>query len=220
MMEHRIEFQKQLRGLSLMVVAISKLANESISDAFQAVSTGDEKLANQVIKSDEVIDELEWKIENDAAKMIAREQPNSSDLRRILAAITIASQIERIADHAKHLSRGLKRLSRPAIEKYFPKIIRLGERGLEMLTDAINAMESQDPGFAKGIAKRDEEIDLLHSELQRELLEAMRADKDLIQDGTTLLFLNRFMERLGDHVTNICETIYFAETGEHIELNN
>ena len=96
---------------------------------------------------------------------------------------------------------------------------KMTERGISMLHDSLTAFVEQDPEAARSVAGRDEEIDAMHRALYQKIVGIMKHDPELIEDATRLLFLNRFLERLGDHVTNVCEWIIYAKTSEHVELN-
>ena len=149
---------------------------------------------------------------------IAREQPVATDLRWIVACLKAVSDIERIGDYAVHAAKRAKEL---ADEKYIkplidiPKMLNLGA---EMLRDAVTSLVNADAELARATARRDEEMDNLNKQVYRELLTLMLEEKDNIKQATKLLFLSRFLERMGDHAVNICGWTIYAVQGEHSDL--
>jgi phosphate transport system protein len=131
----------------------------------------------------------------------------------------ITSDLERIGDHARHLVRRMDEISDTVFRGTLPQFSEMAEKGIGMVHDSITAYVNHDPDLARTVARRDDEIDELHRALYRELLSMIASNPDRVETGTALVFLNRFLERLGDHVTNMCEWIVYAKTGEHVELN-
>lgn len=192
---------------------------ESLQKALTAIKISDRELARNVIDNDSVIDNLQLEIESVCTVLIATEQPVASDLRGIMVAIKIASDLERIGDHARHLARSLEKISPEFFAETLPIIEEMTQKGIAMVHDSLSAYVDQDSERAREVASRDDEIDRLHHRLYEVILRAIRERPARLEEGTTLISLNRFLERLGDHVTNMCEWIVYASTGEHIELN-
>ena len=192
---------------------------QQLQRGLRAIENRDLKLAKDVIARDHEIDNLQTEIDDSCVKLIAMEQPVAGDLREIVSSIKIVSSIARIGDHAKHLAKGSKRLSNTGREQFLPIIKEMAEKGIHMLETAVTAFVHQDISLAGEVAALDNEIDDLKKKLSKKIIAFMKASPANVEEGANLLFLNRFMERLGDHVTNLCEWVYFAKTGEHIELN-
>ncbi len=219
-MELRQHFSANMGRLYQNILRMGTMVEEALKKALVAISDQDLGLARQVIDEDIRIDEMQAKIEDECALLIATESPVASDLREIITAVKIVSNIERIGDHARHIARAVDKLKSPALLATVPKFKKLAELGIGMIHDAVTAFVEQDADRAREVANRDDLIDDMHAELYREIVEIMTRDQSLVEEGITMTLLARFMERLGDHVTNICEWIVFAKQGKHIELNS
>ena len=216
---NRQHFHEQLDQMYQDVLHMGTLVEEALRKALTAISNGDFELAETITRQDGVIDELQFGIDERCAKLIATEQPVATDLREIIVAMKIAGDLERIGDHARHLVRSIDQLCDSVFEPVWPLIREMTGKGIDMVHDSLTAYVDHDATSARAVARRDDEIDALHRRIYTALLEAMERHPDRIAQGTTLAFLNRFLERLGDHVTNMCEWIVYARTGEHVELN-
>lgn len=219
MNQTRHHFAQALKDMYQSILRMGALVEEALRKALTSVSTLDYKLAEQVITDDARIDQAQMEVEEACTKLIATEHPVATNLREILVAIKIASDLERIGDHARHLARSLDTFAHDAFQEVVPPMERMTERGIAMLHDSLTAFVDQDPDKAREVAARDEEIDAMHRALYQKIVDLMKHQPELIEDATRLLFLNRFLERLGDHVTNVCEWIIYAKTSEHEELN-
>jgi phosphate transport system protein len=218
-MQPRHKFQEEMRTLVQSIERMSVMVEESIRKAFHALEVGDSKLADQVIAQDERIDQLQRDVEYQCTTIIATEQPVAGDLREVITAVKIVSNIERIGDHGRHLAHAVTTVSKEHMAFARDDLKQMADIAVQMLEQAITGFASRDADAARRAAARDNEIDALHSELQKKLTSKMKEDPNFVEDGSVLLFLNRFMERFGDHVTNICEWVSFADTAEYVELN-
>jgi phosphate transport system protein len=214
----REHFTKEIESIHQDVLRMAVLVEENILKALKALKEQDGKLAKEVIGSDQKVNDLELAITDRCVLFIATEQPVAGDLRRIVACLKAVSDIERIGDYAVHAAKRAKELSD---EKYIkplldlPKMLTLGG---EMLRDAVNSLVNADPALARATARRDEEMDSLHKQVYRELLSLMLEDKDHIKQATKLIYLSRFLERMGDHAVNICSWTLYAVQGQHEDL--
>ncbi|MFP4329402.1 MAG: phosphate signaling complex protein PhoU [Spirochaetaceae bacterium] len=215
----RFNFSRSLQDMYQSILRMGALVEEALRKALTSVSTLDYKLAEQVIADDSRIDTTQMEVEEACTKLIATEQPVATNLREILVTIKIASDLERIGDHARHLARSLDTFAHDAFQELVPPMERMTQQGIGMLHDSLTAFVEQDPQKAREVAARDEEIDAMHRALYQKIVDVMKHQPDLIEDATRILFLNRFLERLGDHVTNVCEWIIYAKTSVHEELN-
>jgi phosphate transport system protein len=218
-MNQRHHFQEDLKALYQNILKMGTLVEEALRKALTALSTGDVTLANQVIENDLTIDQLQIKIEDRCTTIIATEQPVASDLREIITSIKIATHLERIGDHARHLAKAVSTILDDQLLQTIPEIEKMTEIGISMVHDSVSAFVEQDTEKAVEVAKRDDLVDSLHGHLYKEILTIMEKNPEKLDEGVNLLFLNRFLERLGDHVTNMCEWVIFAKKGTHIELN-
>jgi phosphate transport system protein len=132
----------------------------------------------------------------------------------------VVSNLERIGDHAVHLAKATKRLAGHPYHSSIQKIKMMAEIGIQMVHDGVDAYVNQDSAKARAVAQEDDRIDDIHDALIEELLDAMRQSDQPVEMSTSLLFLSRFLERLGDHMVNICEWIVYGVEGKHVELNH
>ncbi|MFP4210206.1 MAG: phosphate signaling complex protein PhoU [Alkalispirochaeta sp.] len=218
-MQTRHHFQELLHEMYQNVLRMATLVEEALQKALTAVTNNDHTLADAVKKNDAAIDSLQFEIDRRCTELIATEQPVATDLREILVAMKIASDLERIGDHARHLVRVIDELTDDTFRVTLPRFREMTEMGILMVHDSITAYVNHDAEAAKHVARRDDEIDRMHKELFKELIAIIKQNPHAAEKGTSLIFLNRFLERLGDHVTNMCEWIVYAKSGEHQELN-
>ena len=201
------------------VLRMGVLVEEALRKSVAVLETEDFTLANEVIDDDRKIDEMQVLIEDHCARIIASERPGARDLRRILTAIKVAAELERMGDHARHLAKRAKTVTDAAFADVLPMVQDMAELGISMLHDGLTAFIDDDATAAVAVSARDDEIDGLHKNVYTELLGIMKNDPELIEKGVELVLVNRFLERLGDHVTNMCESIVFSQRAEHVELN-
>ena len=216
--EHIVRsFDEELEQLNEIVVRMGGLAEAQLSDSILAISRRDGDLADRVIESDGAIDELEQKLEDNAINLLARRQPMANDLRAVVAALKIASDLERIGDYAKNIAKRAHALSQtpPVPPAYaIPRMARLVQ---SIIKDTLDAYIAGDAEKATDVWMRDEEVDEMYTGLFRELLTYMMEDPRNITPCTHLLFIAKNIERMGDHATNIAETIYYKVTGRRME---
>jgi phosphate transport system protein len=192
---------------------------EDLGKALTVLRGGSVELAEEVKVSGQVIDALELKIEDMALTLIATQQPVARDLRELATVFKITGNLERIGDYAVHLAKAATKFSRRAPFRSLEHIERMAETGGNMLRQAFSAYMAQDVGMARQAAALDESIDNEHKELTEEVLKLMKEKPELIKRAARLLRLSGFMERLGDHITNICEGIIYMIEGRHEDLN-
>jgi phosphate transport system protein len=215
MSEHTMKaFDADLQALARMVAEMGGLAEKQIADAVDALAQRDAKLAQQVIAADAAVDALQREIEEKAILTIARRQPMAIDLREIVGALRVSNDLERIGDLAKNIA---KRVA--AIGGEFRPVSVL--RGVENMTELVltavkqvlDAYARRDIAQAIEVWKGDEEIDGVNNSLFRELLTYMMEDPRNITFCTHLLFCAKNIERMGDHATNIAETVHYMVRG-------
>jgi len=193
------------------------LAEQVVGQSIDALERRDPDLAEVTIKEDEVIDALEHEIEEQAIVMIARRQPMAYDLRQIMAALRISADLERIGDLGKNIGkRALAVVGEQQPKKLMLGLKHMGELALEQLKEVLDAFIERDADRALKVWYKDEEIDAMYNSLFRELLTYMMEDPRNIGLCTHLLFGAKNIERIGDHATNIAETVYFLVHGSAI----
>lgn len=218
-MQERTElsFSQELDLLDKKIAHMGGQAEHILGLAFDALERRDPTLASTVVASDARIDALERDIETQVVSMIARRQPKADDLRHIMAALRITTDLERIGDLAKNMA---KRALAIASEQH-PKPLMTGMRhmmelALRQLKEVLDAYADRDPDRAIAVWRDDQKIDAMYNSLFRELLTYMMEDPRNIGLSTHLLFGAKNIERVGDHTTNIAETIHFIVRGEQI----
>lgn len=202
-------YDDELRQLNELIGRMGGLAEMQIDNAIRAVVERDRELAKEVAGGDARVDGMEEEINSLALRLLALRQPMAIDLRYILSALRIASDLERIADHAENLCRRAGDLGELTDGPAMAGIQRLGKLVLAMLKDVLDASLAGDTEKAVEVWLRDNEVDDLYGSLFREYLTYMMENPRNIGACTTLLFVAKNVERIGDHITNIAETIYF-----------
>jgi phosphate transport system protein len=207
-------FDAELQELTDKIVQMGDLVKQQIRDALRALLEHDAEIARQVVATDLRTDELQRQIEEQAILTIARRQPMAVDLREIVGALRIANALERIGDYAKNIG---KRATATGTE--FGQVAALG--GLRRMADlmlaafnhVLTAYERRDAALALKVWQGDQAIDAANNALFRQLLSYMTEDARNVPMGTHLLFCAKNIERMGDHATNIAETIYYIVEG-------
>ena len=200
---------------------MSSLVEKQIYESMVSLKNYDVEKANKVIKDDDKVDEMQKTIEEECIKFIATEQPLATDLRRVFTASKIVTDLERMADHAVDICKITKRLGGnvKAFDNNSEDIWEMEKKVRAMIKSAIDAYINEDEEAAYKICERDDEIDAFYKNLFGKLINAIKVDESLINKGTQLLFVIKYLERIGDHVTNICEWTIFSKTGVYVDLN-
>lgn len=218
-MATRTEYTYQLQELRDDVVAMASMVDKAIARSITALQRQDVQLAREVIVADKTINTHRWATEDHALLLIATQAPMASDLRWIAAAIHIVTDLERMADHAAGTAKIVVDTATEPPIKPLVDIPRMAELTRAMLSDGVTAYIEADAGAAHAVAERDDEVDDLYNQVYRELLTYMMADPSTINRATHLLWVAHNLERTADRVTNICERVVFAVTGEMEEIN-
>ena len=214
----RALFGQELQDLRSSVVAMASMVDKAVNNAVAALVQRDVSMAQQVVADDRAINEQRWRTEEQALLVIATQAPMARDLRMIAAVIHIVTDLERMADHAAGIAKiALQTADRPPL-KPLVDIPRMSEIARSMLHDAITAFIEDDQTSARAIVGRDDEVDAHYEQIYRELLTFMLADPTTIDQATHLLWVAHNLERIADRVTNICERVVFAATGQLEEL--
>ncbi len=217
MSEHIVRaFGEQLETLTTSVAQMGGLAEAQLADAVEAIARRDTALAEKVVAGDPRIDELQQIVEAQALKLLALRQPMAVDLRDTLAAIKIASELERIGDLAKNIGKRALVLNREPPLRLTQSLGRMGRAALTQLKLVLDSYSDRDSAGAEAVWKNDGEIDEIYNSLFRELLTYMMEDPRTIGLCTHLLFVAKNIERMGDHATNIAEVVYHMVTGGHL----
>lgn len=215
----RKTFQDELNQLITDLLVMGNLVEQSINKAVTSLKYQDKTLAQEVIDGDDTIDAMELKIEEKCLSMIARQQPMAKDLRKIATGLKIITDLERIADHATDIAKVCIRIGNEPLIKPLLDIPRMAVKTQNMLKKALDCFVEENVELAYEVCKDDDEVDNLHKQIFRELLTYMMQDPKNINQATQLLFVSIYLERIGDHVTNLGEWLIYMVTGERKELN-
>ncbi len=219
MSKARALFDRELTDLRDNILYLGGMVEMAIEMSIQALREQDEDLARQVIAGDEEINDRRYDIEEQCVRLIATQQPAAGDLRAIVAAIHIVTELERMGDHASGVAELAIRLADQPHLKPLIDVPRMAEIDREMIHASLDAYFERDPALALETAKRDAEIDGLDDQVYRELLTYMLSDPTTITRATYLLWVTHNLERIADRVTNICERVIYMCTGKMEELN-
>ena len=210
-------YDEDLKFLSGRVAAMGGLAERMIETSIAALVHGDVPMAQKVIADDAQLDAAQREIDDRALAVIARRQPLADDLREIIGSIRISSDLERIGDLGKNIAkRTVAVASARQPVKLFRGLQSLAELASTQLKDVLDVYASREVGRLGAVRDRDYEIDAVYTSLFRELLTYMMEDPRNITACTHLLFCAKNIERMGDHATNIAETIYYVATAEQL----
>ncbi len=207
-----LELQNQLSNMTLAV-------SEQIKDSMDALIKQDVNLAKDIIKKDDIIDDFENAIGDKCVTLIATRQPLATDLRTIFTISKIVTDLERIADHAVDISKITLQLCDEEYIKELRDISKMGVLVSEMIEGSIEAYLNKSEEKALEICRMDDQVDKLYNNVFSELLMIMTKKPKVIEQATRLLFVCKFLERIGDHTTNICEWTIYLLSGKKIDLN-
>ena len=210
-------YNEEFERLTKLFSQMGGLAESQFSDSIKSVSRRDAELALQVKERDKEIDALEQEVEQLVVRMLALRQPVANDLRYIVATLKTAADIERIGDYAKNIGKRAQALSQLPVSPMTRSIGRLGALVQTMLKDIFDAYLEGNVEKAVSVWEADEEVDELYTSIFRELLTYMMEDPRHITPCTHLLFIAKNIERIGDHATNIAETLHYQVEGTQLE---
>ncbi|WP_269714299.1 phosphate signaling complex protein PhoU [Caulobacter sp. NIBR2454] len=213
-MEHTITaFENELTELTEGVIALGVLAQSQLDDALSGIFQSDFKLAERAIKRDPALDALAIDIERKSVRMIALRQPMAEDLRRPIAAMKIAMNLERCGDLAKNVAKRTLKIGASGVTPFAAPVERMGRLVAARLGAVLTAYGSRNVSQAVEVWSQDAEIDEHYEQLFASLLARMAEDPESIAACTHLLFIAKNLERIGDHATNIAELIHYEITG-------
>jgi phosphate transport system protein len=209
-------FDDDLDALRATISEMGGLAEAAISESMRALVQRDTDAAGKVIETDHRIDALESEVERAAVQLIALRAPMADDLRDVIAALKIASVIERIGDYAKNIAKRVHVIDESPTIEPLSLLPEMGRIAGEMVHNVLDAFAARDAGKAVLVCERDRAVDDFYNSIFRTLLTFMMENPHNITPATHLLFVAKNLERIGDHATNVAEMVYFAATGQHI----
>ncbi len=216
MAEHTVKaYDRELDTLEYRIAVRGGIAEKMVVDAMDALANADTALARQVVVTDARLDTLQREIEDKAVLTIARRQPMAVDLRQLIGAIRVAGDLERVGDLAKNVA---KRTVKIGVQARVPRAViglkHMNEVATELLKDVLDAYAQRDEERAREVWERDIDLDSLEDSVFRDLLTHMMEDPRNISFCAHLLFCSKNIERIGDHATNIAETVVYLVTGK------
>lgn len=216
----REKFQYDMQELQSKLQNLADLTAQALEKSVDCLIEQNVEEALNIMEDDSHIDKLEEEINDLAILLIAKQQPVAIDLRRIVTTIKIAADIERIADFAVNIAKSTIRIGNEPLIKRIETIKEMQMLTTEMLTLAIQAFIDEDTLSAKKVADMDDKVDSLHGEAIRDLFNLLQTEAQYTNQLTQLAFVSRYLERVGDHITNISENIFYLVKGRHYQLNN
>jgi phosphate transport system protein len=211
-------FHQRIRELEQDITQMGEMVISAINRSVEALKSLDANEARRVVANDAQVNKKRWQLEDKCVDLIARQQPVASDLREIIAVLSIVRDLERIGDYAEGIGKivllhGDQPLIRPLV--YLPQ---MAEKAVSMLRRSIEAFVNRDAGAARAICAEDDEVDALYDQAYHDLLQRMIENPSVITRATYLIWAAHNVERIADRATNICESVVYLVTGTPGEL--
>jgi phosphate transport system protein len=216
MERHTRHFEDALETLKERLLAMGGLAEERVRSAVIGLSERQPQLVEQVLAGDEPINDLHIEVDDRCFKLLALHQPMAADLRAIVAAVKINTDLERVGDLAVNIAEAAKRYLQHPPVKPLIDIPRMGTIAQSMLRDSLDAFVRRDVALAERVLAEDDILDALKTQIFRELLTFMLADPSTIEAALDLILVSRHLERIGDHATNIAEDVIFLVSAKDV----
>jgi len=209
-------FDEALSSLRNNVLMMAGLAERTLDRAVKGLLQRDDNLCTTAIADDEEIDQLEKQIDKDGVDVLLRFQPVASDLRRVVAAMKLSPNIERIADQATNIARRARKLNRHPPLPEVEIIVPIQAHAMAMFKDSVDAFAREDVDLGREVVARDKDLDYMNKMANRRLTDRMAQDPKQLRGYLNLIFVSRCLERVGDHATNIAEDAVYAAAAEDI----
>ncbi len=209
-------FDEALSSLRNNVLMMASLAERSLRNALSGMQQRDDDLCATAIADDEEIDQLEKQVDKDGIDLLLRFQPVASDLRRVVSAMKLSSNLERMADQAVNIARKARKLNRHPALAEASLIEPMQAHAMEMFKDSVDSFLREDVELARTLKARDKKLDELNADASRQFIDRMAQDPDQLRGYLNLMFIARHLERVGDHATNIAEDAVYAAAAEDI----
>jgi phosphate transport system protein len=209
-------FDDELNRLNGAITRMGQLSQAQLAGALDALLLRDTAVAARVVREDFEVDELERELDARAIRVLALRQPIARDLREVLSALRIGIEFERICDFAANIAKRAIALNTNSPDEWINELAELGNLTLKQLAAVVAAFHDRDADRAMQVWAQDEAIDDLHTGIYRRLIDWMKLDASRVAIGAHLLFIAKNVERIGDHATNIAESVYYLITGENL----
>jgi phosphate transport system protein len=215
----RERFSQQVMDVKHKVVKMGALVEDIIELAIESLKNQDLEAAKKVNVEDDKIDQIELEIGQECMRMLALQQPLAKDLRTVATALKIITDLERMGDNAVNISKITLEIGKDPLIKPLIDIPRMAQIAQNMLRLSLDSFVREDIDLAEKVAAMDQEVDDIYLAIFDEIIELISNDKYKTRQGTKLLFIGRYLERIADHTTNICERVIYMVTGELKEIN-
>ena len=211
-------FHQELAEIQKEILVMGSMAEKATHDALESLRTGDLEWAQRIVEEDSIIDQNRYEIDEKTIFVVASQQPMATDLRTLISALYIITDLERIADHAEGIARiNIMLGDNSELPRQLGYIPKMGELSTTMLRDSLKAYIDSDIDEARRICEADDEVDRLQDAVYADAFKSMIDDNSTIQDNTYRLWTAHNLERIADRCTNICERIIFIVTGSMSE---
>ena len=215
MSEHILKsFDDELTQLNTSIARMGQLSQTQLAGAIDSLLLRDSTVAAHVVKSDLEVDELERDVDARAVRVLALRQPIARDLRQVIASLRIGIEFERICDFAANIAKRAIALDAHSPDEWINELAELGQLALKLLADVVAAFRDRDSEKALDVWAHDEQLDDMYTGIYRRLIDFMKEEPQRVSVGVHLLFIAKNIERIGDHATNIAESVYYLITGE------
>lgn len=211
--------EKRMQLLTSELAEMGSLVEKQLYNSIEAFKNKDMVLTKKVIENDDEVDELNKKIEEQCLKFMAMESPVATDLRKIFTTSKIVTDLERMADYAVDICKVAQRVELDILGEECEPVWQMVDILRKMIKRSLEAFVTGNVKEAYEICKMDDEVDILYRGLFNDILKNMAKNETIINKGAQILFASKYLERVGDHVTNICEWIIFSSKGDYVDLN-
>ncbi len=215
----RENFQASIKELKNDVIEMMNRVEDITNAAMEALINQDIKLAREVMKMDDAIDILMYDIEEKAIELIALQQPMAKDLRVIFSIAKMITDLERVGDFCVNISKEVIKIGDEELIKPLVDIPKMKSIIVEMIQNMRESFVNENAALAKKVGADDELIDNLYLDIYNDILLMINQDSKYINQGTKLLFIGRYLERMADHITNVCEKIIYIVKGDRVSIN-
>lgn len=212
-------FDNDLKYLSSQVLVMIDMVRDILTEVIRTLEEQDTNGAREVFKLDDKIDEKMNEIEEKCIELIALQQPKAKDLRTLFSLIKMVTDLERMGDYCVNIAREVILIGKEPLMKELKDIPKMRDIILNMIDATKISFKELDADLAIEVSRDDEMIDEIYKDIYNEILLKIHENRENISQGTKLLFIGRYLERIADHLTNVCEKIVYITRGERLELN-
>lgn len=216
---NRSHLDRELSQLSDDILKLASLVEEALTQAMHALEQHDLQLAHKIIASDTEVNHIRYHIEEECFRILATQNPAATDLRQVIAATHIATELERIGDHAAGIAQLVERMEVGHTPNTLYHLPKMAKRAQKMMRQSIQAFITRDLHMAETVIGRDEKLDKQYGKFTNAVMEDFNDISDEISVPTYMLWMGHALERVGDRVTNIAERVIFMLTGEFVEMD-